>query len=100
MTLNSSLAAETHHSVVTCMAAHCVITGEKRSLWLYDKWAPCPFDMADDELFIAHSVTAETSCFIALEWPLPTRIIDTMVEVARLWNGKKILDTGRQGLDL
>ena len=76
---------------MTCMAAHCVITGERRSLWLYAcRWAPCPFDMADDELFIAHSVTAEASCFVAMRWPLPTRIIDTMVEVARLWNGKKI----------
>lgn len=72
---------------VTCMAARCLITGEKRSLWLYDKWAPCPFDMADDELFLAHSASAEVSCFIALGWTLPTRVIDTMVEVARVRNG-------------
>jgi DNA polymerase-1 len=72
---------------VTCMAARCLITGEKRSLWLYDKWAPCPFEMADDELFLAHSASAEVSCFIALGWPLPTRVIDTMVEVARVRNG-------------
>jgi DNA polymerase-1 len=81
-------------AVVTCMAAHCIVTGEKRSLWLCDEWAPCPFDMADDELFIAHSVTAETSCFIALGWPLPTRVLDTMVETARLWNGKVVLQPG------
>ena len=76
------------------MAAHCVVTGEKRSLWLYDVQPPppCPFTLADDELFIAHSVTAEVSCFIALKWSIPTHIVDTMVEVARLWNGKKVRD--------
>ena len=79
---------------VTCMAAHCAVTGEKRSLWLYGECAPCPFDMADDELFIAHSASAETSCFLALGWPLPTRVLDTMVETARLWNGKVVRQPG------
>jgi hypothetical protein len=46
--------------------------------------------MADDELFIAHSASAETSCFIQLNWLLPTRVLDTMVETARLWNGKMV----------
>ena len=88
------------HAVVTCMAAHCVVTDEKRSLWLERVQPPpsCPF--AGDELFIAHSVTAEVSCFIALGWPLPTRIIDTMVETARLWNGKMVHQPGDKELIL
>jgi DNA polymerase I len=82
---------------VTCMAAHCVVTGERRSLWLYDRQAPCPFDMADDELFIAHSASAEVSCFLALGWPLPTRVLDTMVETARLRNGRVVRQSSDKG---
>jgi hypothetical protein len=77
------------------MAAHCVITGEKRELWFYKAPIPrCPFEMADDELFLAHSASAEVSCFIALGWQVPTRALDTMVEMARLWNGKKVRQPG------
>jgi hypothetical protein len=50
--------------------------------------------MADGELFIAHSASAEICCFIALGWPLPTRVLDTMVEAARLWNGKMASQLG------
>lgn len=82
---------------VTCMVAHCVITGERRSLWLYNKPAPCPFDMADDGLFIAHSASVEVSCFIVLGWPLPTRVLDTMIETARLRNGKVVRQPGDKG---
>jgi hypothetical protein len=73
---------------VVCMSARCLITGEEKRLWLYETPTACPFTMANDEVFIAHSSSAEALCFIALDWPVPTRIIDTMVETARLWNGK------------
>jgi hypothetical protein len=54
--------------------------------------------MADDELFIAHSASAEVSCFLAQGWPLPTRVIDTMVETARLWNGKMTPEGGNESI--
>jgi hypothetical protein len=80
---------------VVCMAAHCVITGEKRDMWFGRKpYPPCPFDMTTDELFVAHSAQAEVSCFLQLGWPMPTRVLDTMVEMARLWNGKMVKQPG------
>jgi hypothetical protein len=79
---------------VVCVCARCLITGEERRIWLLDTPTACPFEVADDELFVAHSATAEVGCFIAQGWPLPTRLIDTMVETARLWNGKMVSEPG------
>jgi hypothetical protein len=53
--------------------------------------------MAANELFIAHSASAEASCFITLGWPVPTRVIDTMVEMARAWNGIRTKQSGEKG---
>ena len=69
------------------MVATCVITGETRRLW-GDELSVCPFECTDDELFIAYYASAETSCFDALGWPPPRRILDLFVEFRGLTNDR------------
>lgn len=69
-----------------CMVAKCVITGKRLDLW-GDELSSCPFEIADDVLFIAYYASAESSCFHALGWPLPRRCIDLYAEFRCELNG-------------
>jgi hypothetical protein len=68
------------------MVAKCLLTGETMRLW-GDQLAQCPFDVADDVLFIAYYASAETSCFHVLGWPHPRRMLDLFTEFRCLTNG-------------
>ncbi len=39
-----------------------------------------PFSVSSDTLFVAFFASAELSCFLALNWPLPDRILDLYAE--------------------
>ncbi|MDI9848655.1 DNA polymerase [Rhodoblastus sp. 17X3] len=69
-----------------CMVAKCILTGETMRLW-GDQLAHCPFDVADDVLFVAYYASAESSCFNVLGWPHPRRILDLFTEFRCLTNG-------------
>lgn len=75
-----------HKPFPICMVAKCLITREEIRLW-GDELKICPFDVADDVLFIAYYASAETSCFDALGWPRPTRMLDLFPEFRRQTNG-------------
>jgi hypothetical protein len=67
------------------MVAKCAVTGETIRLW--DQLSPCPFNVADDVLFVAYYASAESSCFHALGWPHPKRMLDLFAEFRCLTNG-------------
>ena len=46
-----------------------------------------PFPIGSDSLFVAYFAPAELSCFLALDWPLPRRILDLFVEFRNRTNG-------------
>lgn len=46
-----------------------------------------PFAIGDDSLFVAYYASAELGCFIALGWPMPTRILDLCAEFRCLTSG-------------
>jgi hypothetical protein len=49
-----------------------------------DEFGPKPpFDIGDDVLFIAYAASAEWLTFLALGWPLPSRVFDPYVEFRR-----------------
>jgi hypothetical protein len=57
-------------------------------LWLADGAPPSPpFDVGPDVLFIAYYSSAEWGCFLALDWPLPVRILDLFAEFRCLTAG-------------
>ena len=71
-----------------CLVARCVLTGETLRLW-GDELARCPFVCDASELFVAYYAIAEASCFLALGWPRPMRVLDLFAEFRRLTNGVK-----------
>ena len=75
-----------HKPRPVCMVAKCAITNKIIRLWGGDM-SVCPFDMAQDDLFIAYYASAETSCFDALGWPRPRRMLDLFTEFRCLTNG-------------
>jgi hypothetical protein len=75
-----------HKPKPVCMVAKCVLTGETIRLW-GDQLARCPFDVADDVLFVAYYASAESSCFHVLGWPHPRRMLDLFAEFRCLTNG-------------
>ncbi len=68
------------------MVAKCAVTGETMRLW-GEQLSRCPFDLADDILFVAFYASAESSCFDVLGWPQPRRMLDLFTEFRCLTNG-------------
>ena len=48
-----------------------------------------PFAIEADSLFVAYYASAELSCFLALGWPMPARILDLFCEFRNLTNGRE-----------
>ena len=80
------VAAPGHRPRLVCMVAKCALTGETKRLW-GEELSPCPFEVAADILFVAYYASAETSCFDALGWPAPRRMLDLFTEFRCLHNG-------------
>ncbi|MDB5340536.1 MAG: polA 2 [Planctomycetaceae bacterium] len=73
-----------------CMVAYEVRSGRLLRIWA-DELATMsgpPFSVGPDALFVAYLASAELSCWLALDWPLPTRVLDLYVEFRRLTNGR------------
>lgn len=79
-----------HKPTVVCMIAKCMITGKALRLWGEDL-KDCPFECSDGEIFVAYYASAETSCFDALGWPRPRRVLDLFAEFRRVTNGCNLL---------
>ncbi len=75
-----------HKPKPICAVAKCAITGQEVRLW-GEELSVCPFEVADDVLFIAYYATAECSCFDVLGWPQPRRLLDLFAEFRCLTNG-------------
>ena len=75
-----------HKPKPICLVAKCALTGEMIRLW-GDELSSCPFEIADDVLFVAYYASAESSCFEVLEWPQPRRMLDLFTEFRCLTNG-------------
>ncbi len=69
-----------------CMCWVCVETGEEGRLWI-DGEDVQPPEFTDDDLVIAHYALAEMTCYEALGWKMPPRVIDTLAE-ARVVRGQ------------
>jgi hypothetical protein len=73
---------------VRCMVAKDLLSGRRICLWLDGVSAPsCPFSCDDQELFVAYYASAEASCFRALGWPAPRRMLDLFTEFRNTFNG-------------
>jgi DNA polymerase I len=73
-----------------CMVAHEFRTGRLIRIWRDEltRRTEAPFNVGPDSLFVAYYASAEMGCFLALNWPLPTYILDLFVEFRRHTNGR------------
>jgi DNA polymerase-1 len=76
-----------------CMVAIELHSGRCFRLWRdqLEVLIKAPFDTGDNSLFVAYYASAEIGCFLALGWPLPTRILDLFTEFRALTNGDKLV---------
>lgn len=77
---------------VRCMVAHEIRSGRVFRLSreeLLTCTAP-PFTHGDGVVMVAYYASAEMGCFLALGWPLPTRVLDLFAEFRNLTNGVRL----------
>jgi DNA polymerase-1 len=69
-----------------CLVAKEVGLGRSLRLWQDQLGPKPPFEIDDDTLIVAYYAPAELGCFLALGWPVPTRVIDLYAEFRRETN--------------
>jgi len=74
-----------------CLVAHELGSGRVHRLWEDDlrKRSAPPYPCGPDTLFVAYYSSAELGCHLALDWPLPTNVLDLYVEFRNLTNGRR-----------
>jgi DNA polymerase I len=74
---------------ILCVVAWELLSGRKVRLW-HDELGPLPPYPTDaDTLFIAFYASAEIGCHLALNWPVPERILDLFTEFRNRTNGNE-----------
>ena len=75
-----------------CMVSHDLVSGKILRVWLHqdeegETTPSCPISVGYDTLYLTYSAGAEVGCHIALGWPIPERVLDTMAEFRVITNG-------------
>jgi len=75
--------------VPICLVARELRSGQLERVWLDDGVPPKPpYGTGPDSLFVAYYASAEMGCHFALNWPIPTRILDLFAEFRNATNGR------------
>jgi hypothetical protein len=70
-----------------CMVAKDLRTNQEWRRWRGDFASTPPFPIGADALFVAYYASAELGCFKALDWPMPTNVLDLFIEFRNRTNG-------------
>jgi hypothetical protein len=71
-----------------CMVAREVVSGREVRRWLAEAPpAAPPWGTGRDTLLVAFYASAELGCALALQWPMPSRVVDLYAEFRRLMGG-------------
>jgi hypothetical protein len=75
--------------VPICMVARELRTGRTIRVWQDElrRMSRPPYPTGPDALFVAFYASAELGCHIALNWPMPARILDPFTEFRAATNG-------------
>jgi DNA polymerase-1 len=76
--------------VPLCLVAHELASGRIVRVWREELFAMShpPFPVDASALLVGFYASAEISCFLALNWPLPRNVLDLYVEFRWMTNGK------------
>jgi DNA polymerase I len=70
-----------------CLAAWELRSGRKVRLWRDEFGAAPPYPTGPTALFVAYYASAEIACHLALDWPVPERVLDLFTEFRNRTNG-------------
>jgi DNA polymerase I len=73
---------------VVCLAAHELRSGQTIKLWRDQLGSLPPYSIDRNSLFVCFVANAESSCHLALGWPLAANILDLSPEFRRIVNGR------------
>jgi DNA polymerase I len=69
-----------------CLVAKEIGTGRLVRRWQDQLGPRPPFEVDDNTLIVAYYAPAELGCFLTLDWPIPSRVIDLYAEFRRETN--------------
>jgi len=72
-----------------CLVARELRTGRTLRLWQDDLLARrvAPYPLGPEALFVAYYASAEFGCHLAMDWPMPARVLDLFAEFRCLTSG-------------
>ena len=70
-----------------CLVAWELRGGRKIKLWQDKFGAAPPYPTGPHALFVAYYASAEIGCHLALDWPVPERVLDLFTEFRNQTNG-------------
>jgi hypothetical protein len=75
-----------------CCCARELLSGRRLRIWQDELQAirQPPYNIDEQSLFVAYYASAEFSCHLALDWPLPVNVLDLYVEFRALNNGRPV----------
>ena len=73
-----------------CLVAHELKSGRIIKLWRDEFGTTPPYPIDGTALFVAYFASAELTCHLALNWQLPTFVLDLYAEFRNLTNGYKL----------
>jgi hypothetical protein len=73
---------------VVCLAARELWTRQTFKLWRNEIDSVPPYPTDASTLFVCFVANAECACHLALNWPLPARILDLSPEFRNITNGR------------
>ena len=75
-----------------CLVAWELNSGRRWRLFMDDlrRRPAAPYPCGPDDLVVAYYAAAEMNCHLALDWPLPSNVLDLYVEFSNLINGLKV----------
>jgi hypothetical protein len=74
--------------LLLCLVARELRSGRLVKTWLDAAQSAAPFHpFGQDALFVAYYASAELGCYLALDWPMPVRILDLFAEFRCLTSG-------------
>ena len=80
------------HPTPACLVGREWRTGRLIRMWQHelDGQTHPPYSIGEDSLFVAYYASAEFGCHLALDWPMPCRILDLFAEFRCLTSGKTV----------
>jgi len=71
-----------------CLVSWELRSGRRVRVWQEDGFgAAPPYPTGPNALFVAYYASAEISCHLALDWPVPERVLDLFTEFRNHTNG-------------